>query len=88
MTPDTKWNPNTACPLSPALVILLQSCVDVRSTHGKRLAEHLCLSPETVHTEFKLIAQHLDTHDRFEAILIALEKGWITFNSTPPLPED
>jgi len=81
MTPDTK----IACPLSPALVFLLQSCFDARSTHDKKLAEHLCLSPATVHTEFKLIAQRLDTHDRFEAILIALEKGWIRF--APPATE-
>lgn len=79
-----KPDPKTACPLSPALVLLLQSCLDARSTHDKRLAEHLCLSPETVHTEFKLIAQRLDTHDRFEAVLIALERGWITLAFAPP----
>lgn len=71
--PDT----TAACPLTPALVFLLQSCLDARSTHDKRLAERLCLSPETIHTEFKLIAQRLETHDRFEAVLLAWEKGWI-----------
>ena len=69
-----KLDPKTACPLSPALVRLLQSCLDGRSTCDKNLAECLFLSPETVHTEFKLIAQRLDTHDRFEAVMIALAK--------------
>ena len=84
MTPDTKPNTNHACPLSPALVLLLQSCLNSRSTCDKKLAERLFLSHETVHTEFRLIAQCLDTHDRFEAVMIALEKGWITFIPTPP----
>ncbi len=72
-----------ACPLSPALVSLLQSCLDARSTHDKKLAERLCLSPETIHTEFKLIARCLNTHDRFEAVLLAWEKGWIHFAPPP-----
>ena len=88
MTPDTKPNTNHACPLSPALVLLLQSCLNSRSTCDKKLAERLFLSPETIHTEFKLIAQRLDTHNRFEAILIALERGWITFIPISPPIED
>jgi len=75
--------PKTACPLSPALVLLLQSCLDARTMHDKKLAERLFLSPETVHTEFKLIAKCLDTHDRFGAVLIALEKGWIRLAPPP-----
>jgi len=81
-----KLDPKIACPLSPALVRLLQSCLDCRSTHDKNLAEHLFLSPETMHTEFKLIAQCLDTHERFEAVMIALEKGWISLAFALPLP--
>lgn len=82
MTPDTK----AACPLSPALVLLLQACLNGRSTCDKKLAERLFLSPETVHTQFKLIGQCLDTHNRFESILIALEKGWVTLPFALPLP--
>ena len=86
MTPDTKPNTIHASPLSPALVLLLQSCLDCRSTCDKKLAVRLFLSPETVHTEFKLIAQRLNTHDRFEVVLIALEKGWISLAFALPLP--
>ena len=84
MTPDTKPNTNHARPLSPALVLLLQSCLNSRSTCDKKLAVRLFLSPQTVHTEFKLIAQRLDTHDRFEAVMIALERGWSRSSPRPP----
>ena len=80
MTPKTNAN---LCCLSPALVCLLQTCLDAHSLADKELARRLCLSPETVHTEFKRIAQTLGTHDRFEAVLPAWDKGWIT-HSPPP----
>lgn len=70
-------------PLSPALVCLLQTCLDAHTMTDKELAKRLCLSPETVHTEFKRIAQVLGTHDRFEAILFAWDKGWITYSPPP-----
>lgn len=79
MTPDTE----NACPLSPCLLGLLQLCVDLKSTKDRKLAEHLCLSPETVKTEFKRIGQVLDTHDRFEAIMMAWENGWIRLSPPP-----
>jgi hypothetical protein len=85
MTPDTKLNTNAACPLSPALVGLLQACVDARCIRNQTLADHLCLSPDTVHTNFRRIAEALGTHDRFEAICMAYENGWIRF--APP-PDD
>ncbi len=71
MKSESSW------PLTPALILLLQACVDVRSTQDKKLAQHLCLSPETIRTEFKRIAESLGTHDRFEAVLLAWEKNWI-----------
>lgn len=74
------------CWLSPALVCLLQTCLDARTLKDKQLAKRLCLSPETVHTEFKRIAQILNTHDRFEAVMLAWEKGWIIY--VPPPPAD
>lgn len=77
----SKINANPCC-LSPALVCLLQTCLDAHTLKDKALAKRLCLSPETVHTEFKRIAQTLGTHDRFEAVLLAWDKGWITHS--PP----
>ncbi len=81
MTPDAK----AACPLSPALLALLQACVDARCIRNKTLADRLCLSPDTVHTNFRRIAEALGTHDRFEAIYIAYEHGWIRFPTPSPL---
>ena len=80
MTPKDK----NACPLSPALVHLLQACLDGRSTMDKPLARRLCLSPETIRTEFKRIGQALGTHDRFASVLLAWEKGWIVLPPPPP----
>jgi len=71
--------------LSPALICLLQTCLDAHTLKDKTLAERLYLSPETVHTEFKRIAQTLGTHDRFEAVLLAWDEGWITH--LPPTDE-
>lgn len=81
MTPDTK----AACPLSPALILLLQACVDARCIRNKTLADRLCLSPQTVHSNFRRIAEALGTHDRFEAICIAYENGWIRFAPPPAI---
>lgn len=75
------------CSLSPALLCLLQTCLDAHTMTDKELAKRLCLSPETVHTEFKRIAQTLGTHDRFGAILLAWDKGWITHFPPPPADE-
>ena len=77
--------PKNTCPLSPALIDLLQACVDARCIKDKMLAERLCLSPQTVHTNFRRVAEALGTHDRFEAIYIAYENGWIRFAPPPPL---
>ena len=80
-----KLDPNTVCPLSPALVLLLQACIDARCIRNQTLADHLCQSPDTVHTNFRRIADALGTHDRFEAICMAHENGWIRFAPPPPL---
>jgi DNA-binding NarL/FixJ family response regulator len=84
MPPETIFQP---CALSPALVVLLQACLDARTLKDKALAERLCLSPETIHTEFKRIAQVLGTHDRFGAVLLAWDRGWIRYAPPPPASE-
>jgi DNA-binding NarL/FixJ family response regulator len=66
------------CPLSPALLQLLQVCVSKRCCHDQALADYLHVSPHTIHTEFKLISRLLQTHDRFASVLVALQYGWIT----------
>jgi len=65
------------CPLTPALLQLLQACVTANSTDTRTLAGTLCRSPETVRTEFKRINQILGTHGRSDALIIAVRNRWI-----------
>jgi len=65
------------CPLPEALRKLLQAYAESGSLLDKVLADQLCLSPQTVHTNFKRINELLGTHERFAAVRIACGKGWI-----------
>lgn len=64
------------CPLTPALVELLQTCVRHGSATGS-LAMILHRAPSTVDTEFKRINQILGTHSRTDAVVYALRRGWV-----------
>ncbi len=77
------------CPLPDALLSLLRACAESGSLHDKALAERLCQSPETVHTNFKRINELLGTHERFAAVRMACREGWISpfdFMPAPPPP--
>ncbi len=75
------------CPLPDALRNLLQACAEAGSLHDKVLADRLCLSPETVHTNFKRINELLGTHERFAAVQRACREGWIPLlHFAPPPP--
>jgi DNA-binding NarL/FixJ family response regulator len=68
----------TACPLTPALKSLLEAAVALGTTNNKILAQHLCVSEETIKSGFRRISQTLNTHSRSETLLLALLRGWIT----------
>ena len=76
--------PTDPCPLSAALLRLLQVSVEMNSTETAALAETLSISPHTVRTEFQRIRQKLGVHSRSEAVLTALHVGWITLEPTDP----
>lgn len=71
-------SPHPDCTLTPALLRLLQACVDLHTTSAGPLALHLHLSVTTVRTEFQRILTALDVHDRHAAVNLALRKGWIS----------
>jgi DNA-binding NarL/FixJ family response regulator len=64
-------------PLTPALIGLLEAAVTLGTTNNQALAEYLICSGETVKSNFRRLSLLLDTHNRAEAVLIALSKGWI-----------
>jgi DNA-binding CsgD family transcriptional regulator len=66
-----------SCPLTPALKNLLETAIALRTTNTKALAEHLCVSDETIKSSFRRIGQMLDTHSRSETLLHALLSGWV-----------
>lgn len=77
-------NEKQACPLTPALLELLQASVSIRSVHSRALAARLFRSPNTIDTEFKRICEQLDVHSRTDAVLMALERGWVAFPAPKP----
>lgn len=67
----------TDCPLTPALLRLLEACVILKTTNTQDLATHLYLSPATIRTEFQRILAVLNVHCRYAALIMAEEKGWL-----------
>ena len=78
--------PLDECPLPEALRTLLHACAESGSLRDDVLAERLCLSPQTVHTNFKRINILLGTHERFAAVQIACREGWIPLLHFAPAP--
>lgn len=74
------------CPLPDALLKLLRTCAESGSLRDQILADRLCQSPETVHTNFKRINELLGTHERFAAVQLACRKGWIPLIHFAPPP--
>ncbi len=68
----------TTCPLTPALKGLLEASVILRTTNNKALADHLCVSEETIKSGFRRMGQLLETHSRSETLLHALLSGWVS----------
>lgn len=74
------------CPLPGALLNLLQTCAECGSLRDDVLAEYLCQSPQTIHTNFKRINELLGTHERFAAVQMACRQGWIPLLHFAPPP--
>lgn len=84
---SVRHTPSENCPLTPALKALLEATVSLGTTNNRTLADHLYRSEETVKSNFRRISMLLGTHNRAEAVLIALSRGWIPiFESAEPVP--
>jgi len=70
------------CPLTPALIELLQVSVTHATTKTSELAAFLCKSPATINKQFEQICALLNIHSRFSAVLTALKKGWIVLDAS------
>ena len=74
------------CPLSPALLRLLQTSVDNDTTDAKILAALLGISPATVRVEFQRIFALIGVDNRSGANTVAIRNGWVNVvrgNSSP-----
>lgn len=67
--------------LAPSLYLLLEACIEIKTTNTKMLAEHLCRSPATIRTQFQRILIMMEVHCRYEALRKAEEKGLIRSRS-------
>lgn len=69
---------STYSPLTPALLELLQTCIELETTDSNTLAKRLYRSPSTIDTEFRRIFAITGCHDRGGVLIYALRKGWVT----------
>ena len=69
-----------SCPLTPAMIALMQLYVRAGTSDTATLARASGLSPETVETHFRNINRILGTYKRDQALLRTLKEGWITLN--------
>lgn len=65
------------CPLTPALLHLLQDAVTLGTTNNKELANARGCPEETIKSMFYRINTSLGTHSRPEAILKAISHKWV-----------
>lgn len=66
------------CPLSSAMVELLQTAADHSTVRDMELAERLLVTPNAVHTQFCRICSRLGVRNRAAAVLVAVQHGWVT----------
>ncbi|HXG23540.1 MAG TPA: hypothetical protein VNJ09_03210 [Chthonomonadales bacterium] len=71
------------CPLSSALLEILEACIRLNRLDTETLARTLHRSPHTIRTEFKRIFQALGVHSRHQAVMKAIENGLV-----PPPPSN
>lgn len=70
-------NATKESPLTPALCEVLETCIRLKTTNAKIVAAGLNRSPATVRTEFQRILAIMNVHNRYAALKIAEDKGWI-----------
>src|SRR5438874_705119 len=70
---------NRECPLTPAQIVLLQTCADNHTHSTKDLKRILCIEPNTINTHFKHIRDIYGDLDRFGLLCVVAEDGWIRF---------
>ena len=66
------------CPLTPALLELLQTACDLNTLNQRCLAAALCKSPSTIDTMLTRIRETLEVGSATTALLISVRRGWIT----------
>jgi len=71
-------NPDDPCPLTPALLALLQAAIDHETTDSEHLAEILCSTPKAIGTKWERAIATLGVHNRGGAIARVLRHGWVT----------
>ncbi|MES2547012.1 MAG: DNA-binding response regulator [Pseudomonadota bacterium] len=69
-------------PLTPALSKLMQTCLYLKTTDAKVIAQYLNKSPATIRTEFQRTMDLLDVHCRYAAIKTVEEQGWLFSEDT------
>ncbi|MBB6048418.1 hypothetical protein [Armatimonas rosea] len=79
--PEALKQAPSACPLSPAMLRLLQDAVALGTTNNKLLASHRGCPEETIKSLFYRINLALGTKSRSEAIMKAISEKWIDIKS-------
>ena len=79
---------NNRNPLTSTQIRLLQAGLNHRTVNSRKLARLLYISNNTVRTEFQQICINLGAHERTEALIIALQMGWIELPPPPQNEED
>jgi DNA-binding NarL/FixJ family response regulator len=75
--PEEQKQDSPPCPLSPALLRLLQDAVALGTTNNKQLANYRGCPEETIKSLFYRINVVLGTKSRSEAILQTISNNWI-----------
>jgi DNA-binding NarL/FixJ family response regulator len=70
-------NTDTNNPLTPALCKLMETCLILKTTDAKTLANYLNRSPSTVRTQFQRILDCLNVNCRYAALKTAEDEGWL-----------
>lgn len=77
MANEVKQAEEQSCPLTPALLHLLEDTIALGTTNNKKLAEHRNCSEETIKSIFRRINALLSTRSRSEAVIKTITCGWV-----------
>ncbi len=68
------------CPLTPALLEVLQACAHLCDVSTADIAARLYRSKNTIRTEFRRILKLVGVHSRTAALCLAFRQGWVTLD--------